>query len=493
MLRHSIIIIVIALIITACAPDREPSLATATPIPGPTPTRVPTIIPAIMGAIKQANDVDLPLVTIDADLHYAERWMQVRQSVVLTNTSADSWSEVVLSVPLHYNLDTFLLDSLEVALGSDLQQGTPSFFGRETMLRVPLPRSAAPGDSMEITIGYRVIFPPIQPTDWPPIGNTGWTEDVIQAGEWYPALIPYVDGSGWQTWEYYPVGDPTIYPLTNINLNVQVDDPNVIVASGGAAGHDGLVWRFHVSGARGIAFLASPQYRVSQVMQGDIPITSYYFPHHEQQGKEALDMAAKAIDLYSRIYGPYPYSSLAIVENGFFGGMEYSELISVTDYCYETHHGDPESCLPALIAHETAHQWWYGSVGNDQVHEPWLDEMMAFYAELLYYEHYHPEEIEWWWKTRVDIYSPYGPVDAEIYSYEKSEYFIPSMYGQAARFMRDLRRLMGEEAFFALLADYYQTNTGRMVTGDDFFQAVRRHYDGDLTPLLAAYFSRTDY
>jgi hypothetical protein len=26
------------------------------------------------------------------------------------------------------------------------------------------------------------------------------------------------------------------------------------------------------------------------------------------------------------------------------------------------------------LAHEVAHQWWYGLVGNHSVYEPWLDE-----------------------------------------------------------------------------------------------------------------------
>lgn len=495
--RHSFVIIVLVVcVLTACSIISTPPAATPTPQPVATATPVLTITPAILDAIETAGassaDI-LPHITLNANLFYSQHWMRVSQTVDIMNTSSDGWSEVVLSVPLHYEQDAFRLDSLEVKLGTDVQDGTPSFFGRETMLHIPLPRAAQPGETVQITIGYRVIFPSIEPTVWPPTGNAGWTPDLIQAGEWYPAVIPYVDGRGWLTWDYHPVGDPTIYPLTNIDLAVTTDDSEIVVASGGPDGHDGNVWKFHVTGARGIAFLASPNFRISEGMAGNIPITSYSLPQHKEQGKAAVEIAAQAVALFSKIYGPYPYSSLTVVENGFFGGMEYSEMISITDYCYETYHDTAESCLPPLVAHETAHQWWYGSVGNDQVHEPWLDESMAFYSELLYYERYYPDETDWWWEKRVDVYNPYGPVDAAIYSYEKSEYFIPSMYGQAARFLRDLRRLMGEEQFFAFLHDYYGANAGRTVTGSDFFKAVRQHYQGDLGPLMRAYFAHTDY
>jgi hypothetical protein len=34
--------------------------------------------------------------------------------------------------------------------------------------------------------------------------------------------------------------------------------------------------------------------------------------------------------------------------------------------------------LPAV--HETAHQWWYALVGNDEYRHPWMDEALAQYT-----------------------------------------------------------------------------------------------------------------
>jgi len=167
--------------------------------------------------------------------------------------------------------------------------------------------------------------------------------------------------------------------------------------------------------------------------------------------------------------------------------------VSITDFGYTSYHNQPDSVLHVLVAHEIAHQWWYGSVGNDQTTEPWLDESLAFYSEFLYIERYYPDQKDWWWERRVDVYNPYGPVDATIYSYEKSEYFIPSMYGQAARFMRDLRQTMGDTDFFAFLKDYYMAHRWQIVTGKDFFDAARAHSKVDLEPLIKAYFANPEY
>jgi hypothetical protein len=429
---------------------------------------------------------------LDVELFYNERWMRVRQTLDLENTSPDPWEEVIFNIPINAVPDAFFLDRLTVTVGDTVQEGTPSLFGSETILRVPLPRSAEPGEAIRIEMGYRVVIPPLSPTDWPPVGTTGWREGLIQGGEWYPSLVPYDGGEGWRTWEYRSVGDPTVYPLVNAALNVTAEE-GVAVVGGGALGQDSEgVWRFAVPAARGVAFLASDVYGSVVGEASGIPIASYYLPDHAAAGEAALDIAANSVALFEELYGPYPYDSLTVAENGFFGGMEYSALITISDYAYATYHGQSPSLLAALIAHETSHQWWYGAVGNDQPHEPWLDESLAFYSELLYFERYAPDSPDWWWERRVDVYSPHGPVDATIYSYAESSAFITSVYGQSARFLRDLRELMGDERFFAFLRDYYAAYSGQFATGSDFKRMAMAHSPVDLAPLFELYFANPE-
>jgi hypothetical protein len=469
--------------VTAIAPavPAEPTAATTPAAATPQPVD------------EAALTAALPEVTLDVELFYTERWMRAVQTVEMPNTTPDAWSEIVFNTPINHIPDAFYLDALTVTLGAEVQEGTPPLIGTDTILRVPLPRPALPGETVTIEMRYRVVIPPLPSTDWPPSGTTGWTFDLIQAGEWYPSLVPYIAGAGWLTWEYRPVGDPTVYPLVNCTLIVRTE-PEVTIVSGSVPVRDqNGAWRFRMERARGIAFLASDRYESASAEANGIPVTSTYLPEHAAAGQAALEIAVQSLLLFEELYGPYPYESLTVAENGFFGGMEYTALASITDYAYLVYPGGAPSLLHALVAHEIAHQWWYGAVGNDQTTEPWLDESLAFYSELLYFERYYPEAIDWWWETRVSRYDPSGPVDATIYSYDDSERFILSMYGQAARFMRDLRALMGDEAFFAFVRDYYETFRWRMVTADDFFAAARRHTGEDLAPLLEAYFANPEH
>jgi aminopeptidase N len=88
--------------------------------------------------------------------------------------------------------------------------------------------------------------------------------------------------------------------------------------------------------------------------------------------RAALRTARDSLRAYERRFGPYGARELDIVEgpaevaNGGVA-MEYPELVLSPPW-------------PPALAHEIAHQWWFGIVGNDEWTEPWLDEAMAEYA-----------------------------------------------------------------------------------------------------------------
>ena len=90
------------------------------------------------------------------------------------------------------------------------------------------------------------------------------------------------------------------------------------------------------------------------------------------QAQRMLAAAQKSVSTFAASFGPYPYPELDVVLGAFpdFGGMEYPTIVfSEVDKW--------------TVAHEVAHQWWYGLVGNDQYAEPWLDESLATWSEEL--------------------------------------------------------------------------------------------------------------
>jgi aminopeptidase N len=144
--------------------------------------------------------------------------------------------------------------------------------------------------------------------------------------------------------------------------------------------------------------------------------------------------------------------------------------------------------LVTLNAHETAHNWWFGAVGNDPAAEPWLDEALATYSELLYYQRAHPADVEWWWGFRVNDWAPEGAVDSTAYELPAFRPYVNAVYLRGAQFLHAAREAMGDEAFFAFLQRYYAENAGRVVNRDEFLGLLQDSTNADLSEIVTEYF-----
>ncbi len=454
-----------------------PPTPTLTLTPSPTPTPAPLVTPPAEG---------IPAYTLDIMLNYADRRLDVTQQVLLHNSSPDVWEEVVFAVPPAHQPEVFTVTHAEVTTAWD-QLSTHTTLSH-TMLHVPLPVAVPPDAPVLIKLEFMLNIPTVGPTDWLPHGNLGAGERLIQAGDWHPTHVPYKSKQGWQTWNYYLVGDPNIYSIASYDVTLNTDAMTVIAAPGYVS-QVAQMHHYHLDRARCFAFLASPEYYVLEDTAGAVPMHVYYLPEYAEAAQAVIDTVQQALPLYEEIYGPYPTADLVVAQNAYYGAMEYSGLISMSGYAYDAYTDHPLTPLVVLTVHELAHQWWYGAVGNDQVHEPWLDESFAKYSEVLFYQRYYPELTDRWWNTHVYNRDLSGPLDSSIYDFSSTPAYIDRVYAQGARFLADLRGLMGDPAFFAFTKAYRAYGDGRIVTQDDFFAAVRAHTNADLSDLMSRYFS----
>ncbi|MCB9420402.1 MAG: M1 family metallopeptidase [Ardenticatenaceae bacterium] len=480
---------------TAVPPPPTPILPSATPLPPtgtavlpPTATSLPTN--TAVPTPTAAPELVRPHFTLDIALDTTARTAQVTQTVTLRNDSGDDWEELVFNISQAYWPGVFRLGAVAVTDSAGIQQAI-SYELHNTMLHLRLPQPLLPDEQVVIQFDFDLSLPRLDPLGWGPEGNSGWEPDLIQMGDFYPALVPYQSGSGWQTWEFIAVGDPVINGLADYDVTITLA-ADYVVAAAGSSGSDNAGHHFHLEKARSFAFLASSDYvRLDDVVAG-IPVSVFVTRGYREMGLVVLQTAVNALALFNQQYGPYPYPELIIAENGFLTSNEYSGFISLGGYLFDTHNGGYDSLLVALTAHEIGHQWWYGGVGNDQVHEPWLDESLAMYSELIYYERYHPDLMDWWWQARVDRWNPTGPANATIYDYPDSATYVHNMYGRATYFIWDLRQTMGKEVFKTFLQAYFQQNRDQISTTEEFF-ALAMAINGspiDLSPLQQQYFKK---
>ena len=126
--------------------------------------------------------------------------------------------------------------------------------------------------------------------------------------------------------------------------------------------------------------------------------------------------------------------------------------------------------LEGTVAHEIAHQWFYGIVGTDQRMEPWIDESLAQYAFWLYLQEIHGDgrdayrEFGEYWNriARAEI-----PIGRPVAAYTRNQYGA-IIYGRAPLFLLSLAKLMGEDSFDHLLSVLVERYRWGLVDGERF-------------------------
>jgi aminopeptidase N len=141
-----------------------------------------------------------------------------------------------------------------------------------------------------------------------------------------------------------------------------------------------------------------------------------------------------------------------------------------------------------IAAHETAHQWWYALVGNDQALEPWLDESLATYSELLFYENTVPDSSDWWWQYRVNYFNPHGSVNQSTADFKEFRPYINAVYLRGAHFWGDVRRAMGDDNFFAFLRAYAAQYGGKLADTNAVLNMIQQFGNPDLQKVMVRYF-----
>jgi aminopeptidase N len=300
-----------------------------------------------------------------------------------------------------------------------------------------------------------------------------------------------------QPWYY---GEHLVYDLADFDVTVTfTDGANPKVAASGAeiestteATPEGVVSRrFVLEAGRTFALSMSDHFKVAQQTVGDVTVYSYYFGIYDAPGEAMLQTTIEAMQIFSEYFGPYRHKTLTAVQGDFNDGMEFSGLYFISRDYFNLYDGAPKNYLVLIAAHETAHQWWFDAVANDQAIEPWLDEALSTYSEVIYYETIYPELVDWWWSYRYFSFEGPGFVDTQIYDGGGQRPYWDKVYLTGARFFEDLRERVGDEIFFAFLKDYYSQSVGKRLTGADFFRVFRENTAADITDLIITYFKNT--
>lgn len=458
----------------------------------PTPTSPPAAAATPGGKLVEAAPLlgldkppERPLYALNVTLDYANGTLTTQQRIEFKNPANAPLREIKFNVPPARRPGAIELTDARVFGSTD----PLAFELVSTVLTVKLPQPLPANGAIAMQFNYTLKVPRAEVSAGIGGDDTSRGAYSLTAGHWYILLAPWQDGN-WYTPGYVPIGDSYASEQADFEVNVLAPD-GITVAGAGDESRAGRLWRYSLKQARTFAFAASDNFKVQTSDVNGVKFYHYAYPQHAKFGEDVLLTAERSIELFSKLWGAYPYKTFRIVETDRAQGQEYSGLVGIGSRLYDGYKGSgSRHDLIATAAHETSHQWWFHTVGNDQIRAPWLDESFSRFAELVFYEQFYPNDVAWWKANAIGMArSAKIPIDSPVTGYANTTDYFVGVYQRGYLFLYDLREQMGKQAFDDALRQYFADQTGKISTQDKFFDVIARFTKQDISPLVRQYFA----
>jgi hypothetical protein len=371
------------------------------------------------------------------------------ESVSFTNASSSPLPEVYLRLWDNFHGSC---PSTPITV-SNVTGGTPSALSVNcTALKITLPTPLAQGQSG--TIGFNLSI--VVPSGADRFGHDGANNFI---GNALPVLAVR-DTAGWHLDPYTNNGE-SFYALIS-NFDVTLVHPTALLTPATGTSTEttsGSTTTTHATAAnvREFAWAAGPFAKITGTSTKGYVVNVYSVSGISAANAQSmLTVARNALDAHSGRFGDYPYQEADVVldNNFWFGGMEYPGF--VLDLVSST-----------ALAHELAHQWFYGIVGDDEYTTPWLDEGFTDYATDLFNGITGSGCGITWQSAAEKLTNSMAYWDAH------SSRYSTVIYGYGKCTLHDLRRLIGDTPMANLMKSYAQSHWYGISTVADFKAAAQ--------------------
>lgn len=358
-----------------------------------------------------------------------------------------------------------------------------------SLMTVWLDEPVPPGGEVVLELDFRTRLPKV-------FARTGFAGRYVMAGQWYPKPgVLLSDGR----WRAHPFTFFSEFFADFGHFDVQLDLPSDLTV--GASGilvskkDDGerQTLRYRAEMVHDFAWTAGPDLVEAWAEHEGIRIRALVPSEAAEGAPLHLQAQREALSSMEARFGPYPWSTITLVEPPHdaagAGGMEYPTFYTTT----------PVRTLPPWLRslgfdhrlggefttiHEFGHQYFQGLLASDEFSQPWLDEGLNTFSNLLVYiDAYGPDDEEGPWLARLaghplGMYDgirlelssagPMQPIDQSADRFSPLAGVYGSMsYRKTAAVMMTLRRLAGAEAFDRAMRRYADEFRFRHPTGAD--------------------------
>ncbi|NPV76438.1 MAG: M1 family metallopeptidase [Anaerolineae bacterium] len=474
----------------------ETNLATR-PLPPPTlfktgwEDRTPWQVGLIPEARKTLAELPAaPVYHMDVILQEDLIHLTVRQEVLYTNLEGTPLDRLYFH--LYPNLFGGRLEITSARLNGNSAPVTLE--QNDALLRLPFSPALGQGEAVVIALDFNVTVPTGGNSNY----NTfAYSDGVLALAQFYPILAVYAPGEGWDT-QLPPAYGDVLYADASL-YQIRLTAPaSVELVSSGVVTHqeekkNQQIQTIAAGPVREFYLAARQEFDKISRKSGGTIINSYAPPGSEESARLVLETAASALESFNNRIGPFPFTEYDLVATATDAlGVEYPGVVAISGHLYAPKGSEANTLggiyLESTVAHETAHQWFYGIIGNDQIREPWLDEAMAQYSTWLYFlDRYGAEGAGGYrqsWQQRWEtVKKEKIPIGLPVADYSPQEYSA-IVYGRGPIFIQELEKEMGKQAFAAFLQTYYQAYQWKIAAGKDFKALAEQQCACNLTPLF---------
>lgn len=446
--------------------------------------------------ILPGEDIDWQALDINSCYHLwlkllpGRRDFEGQANITFTNTFGDSLTELVFR----------LYPNAEWVYGGDLGVketkidgvlvSSEVFLADRTGLRLRLKDVLEPGETVVVVMEFQGQLNNGLGSSPKVYGIFNYSQDVDLAtyANWYPILAEWEDGD-WQAQPVSGIGDAVVSDAALYLVEISAPEELKIVTSGVKVNNSSLagneVSTFASGPIRDFFVVSGTTLSLTQAEIDGIQINHWGLPGGEGRSAEALQATIDSMEVFARRFGSYPYRELDVVSVPLqlASGVEYPGIFLMRDDLYLPNSEQPY-LLPLIIAHESAHQWWYGLVGNDVLEHPWQDEALSTFTSLLYLEQFQPQvytgTVTYFNKLSDDLgHAP--DIDRAVSSFiDNPETYSPVVYSQGALFFVGLRGKIGDKDFFEAMRSYFEHNIYQVASPEDLLKEFSTACNCDL-------------
>ena len=278
-----------------------------------------------------------------------------------------------------------------------------------------------------------------------------WTQGETESNSaWFPTIDTPNER---MTQEIYITVDPKYTTLSNGTF---------MYSRQNADGTKTDYWKQELPHAPYLAMMAIGEYAVVKDKWRNKEVAYYVEPAYKNTAKKIFGNTPEMLEFFSKKLGvEYPWSKYAqvVVRDFVSGAMENTSASTFMEDLQMNERELLDKHWDNIIAHELFHQWFGDYVTTESWANLPLNEAFANYSEYLWAEHkYGPNEAAYLQMDELAQYLDEAETKREplirYYYGDKEDMFDSHSYAKGGRVLHMLRKLVGDEAWWASLNRY---------------------------------------